>query len=132
MLLVNIFVVIEQAGEYHGHAGAHLEVRGVHGYIDTVRYIQLIQLIFGLLAGLGLLKKMLRAVFCPLEAVSQTGECHSDYHSVLAFGDNRTVVDLDIFHVVIGEDDTGHGRKRHEDLVVLLTVLIVDVDPDLA
>ena len=74
---------------------------------------------------------MLRVFFGALQAVSQSRESHADDYGVLALGEDGAVVDLDVLYIVIGEDDAGHGRKRHEDLVILFAVEIVDVDPDL-
>ena len=75
---------------------------------------------------------MLRVVLGALQAVRETGKCHADDNRVLALGNDGSVVNFHVFGVVIGEDDTGHRGKRHEDVIVFCRVLIINVDRHLA
>ena len=131
VVLFDLFVIIEEAGEYHCHAGAHLEVCGIQCDLDRIRDFQVVQFVLGLLAGLCLIEQMLCIVLCTLQAVRETRESHADDNRVLALGDDRAIVDGDVLHIVIGEDDACHGREGDVYVVILLCVLIVNVNSDL-
>ena len=131
VFLFNLLVIIEEAGEYHCHAGAHLEVCGIQCDLDRIRDFQVVQFVLGLLAGLCLIEQMLCIVLCALQAVREARESHADDNRVLALGNDRSIVDGDVLHIVIGEDDACHGREGDVYVVILLCVLIVNVNGDL-
>ena len=85
-------------GKDHGHAVAHLEVFDIHGDFDTVGNVQIIDSVERLLLviGVNLVDNVFGLLPGCVEAVLQAGEGHADDHGILAFGDNRPIVDLDI------------------------------------
>ena len=46
VVLIQFFIVIEEAREDHCHAGAHLEVSGVHGDLNGIRNLQVADSVF--------------------------------------------------------------------------------------
>ena len=132
VILVRLFIVIEKPREHHRHAGAHLELCCVQRDIHGIRDLNVVHPVLGLLAGLSLFQKMLRVILDDLEAVSQSRESHADHNGILALGDDGSVVHLDVPGVIIGEDDPRHCREGDIDVLILLCIFVVDMDPDLA
>ena len=131
VILIQLLIIFKKSGEDHGHAGAHLEVLRVHRDLNGIRNIQIFQFVFRSLTCFCLIKKMFRTVFGSLQAVGKAREGHAYDHGVFPFGNDGAVVHLNVFDIVIGEDDARHGRERDIDILVLLCVFVLDPDLDL-
>ena len=129
-ILLVLFVHLEQIGENHCEAGAHLEILGIHRNLDASGNIQIVNFVKLLLLVIVIdfVDDSLRLVPRCIQAFLQSRKSHTDDHGVLALCDDRAVVYLDILCRVVGKSHPRHSRKRHVHIFVFHMIGVVDVD----
>ena len=130
-LVVIDIIACEQVGEDHGHRRGHGEICDIRCDLDGTRDIEVIDLVLGLLRGIRVIEGLLQVGFDARERILEPRESHADDDCVLALGDDRAVVDLDIPDFFVRKSNAGHRREGDIDVARLLGVGVIDMNGEL-